>query len=255
MISNSSSRQIKSVQTAFQLVATIQNHGGATLNELSEQSGLAKSTVHNYLGTLASMGYVRKSDRVYRLGLKFLTHGMAARNSLGIRDVVRHFLADVADETGQPTWWVVEEIGRGIFVEKLPETDSAEIYGRVGKRSYLHTHAPGKAILAKLSDDYVHEIVEHEGLPVHTNRTITDSEELFADLKRIRERGYAVSDGEAALGVQSIGVAFEGPHGFVHGLGVFGYSHDIGGSNLESTVPRLLEDAVDEIGQSLAEGE
>lgn len=251
MIPASSSRQVKSVRTAFRIVEFLQDMDGATMNELATQLDLAKSTVHNYLGTLQSLGYVVKRNGRYRLGLRFLTHGMAAKSGLRLGDAVRHTLPELSATLAQPVWWIVEEVGRGIFVATSSPDSDEHIYGRVGKRSYLHTHAPGKAILAHLSPDSVDEIVEYHGLPAYTSETITDAATLREELATTREQGYAVSDGEAALGVRSVGLAFDGPYGYTHGLGVFSYSHDVG-ATLEQDIPAVLQDAVDDIQTAVA---
>lgn len=243
MYSAPSSRHVKSVQTGFRIVHVLQDHDGATLNELAERLGLAKSTVHNYLSTLESMGYVVNQEGTYRLGLRFLTHGMAAKSGLNTREAVEETLSELAGEVSQPVWWITEEFGRGIFVDNAVPADCRRIYGRTGKRSYLHTHAPGKAILAVLPEDDREEILEYHGLPVHTTRTVEDRSELAAQLAAIRDQGYAFSDGEAVLGVQSVGVAFEAPGGRWNALGVFGYSHDLGDERLEEDVPSLLQSA------------
>lgn len=254
MISKSSARRVQSVQTGFQLISTLQNRDGATLNELAEELGLAKSTVHNYLNTLESMGYVVKHGDTYRIGLRFLTHGMAAKNGLGITDAMNGALQEITESISQSTWWITEEFGRGIFVEKAIPDSSQRIYGRVGKRSYLHTHGPGKAILARLPESEVERITEHHGLPVHTVETTTDPEILREELDEIRKQGYAFTDGEAALGVQSIGVAFEDPWERLHAVGVFGYSHDFDGEHLDPDIPSLLRTKIDDVLSDLQAG-
>ncbi len=250
MIPNSSTRQVQSVRTAFRIIGTLQDRDGVTMNELATELDLAKSTVHNYLGTLQSLGYAMERDGTYRLGLRFLTHGMAARNGLGLRDAVTHVLPRVSQDLSQSTWWIVEELGRGIFVDKATPESAQPRYGRVGKRSYLHTHAPGKAILASLSPEYVEQLVDYHGLPVYTKETVTDPETLYDELDEIRRRGYAVSDGEAALGIRSVGVAFEGPYGYTHGFGIFGYSHDFSASSDED-ISSVLQSAVDDVQQAV----
>lgn len=253
MIPNTSTRQVQSVRTAFRIIRLLQDMDGVTMNEVASQLDLAKSTVHNYLGTLQSLGYAVERDGTYRLGLRFLTHGMAAKSGLGLRDAVEHILPQTARDLSQSMWWVVEELGRGIFVEKATPDSGQPTYGRVGKRSYLHTHGPGKAMLAHLPEEYVREIVDYHGLPVYTKETITDRDQLQAELAEIRDRGYAVSDGEAALGIRSVGVAFEGPFGYTHGLGLFGYSHDFSASS-DQDIPGVLHDAVDDIQRAVMEG-
>lgn len=254
MISEPASREVQSVHTAFRIVGLLQDLDGAKMNELADHLDLAKSTVHNYLGTLQQLGYVVERDGNYRLGLRFLTHGMAARHGLALGDPVRQALPDLARELSQPVWWVAEEQGRGLFVERSAPGDGEPIYGRVGKRSYLHTHAPGKAILARWPTDAVRDLVDHEGLPVQTRETVTDVEAFLATLETVRERGYATSSGEAALGIRSIGVGFDGPMGGFHALGVFGLTHEFGG-NTEERVSGVLRDAAAAIEERVgAEG-
>lgn len=253
MIPKSSSRQVQSVEKAFQIISILQDHDGSSIDELASDLDLAKSTVHNYLGTLQTLGYVVERDGIYHLGLRFLTHGMAAKSGLRIRDTVKHNLEEVSQQISQPIWWITEELGRGIFVEQCTIDAISPVYGRVGKRSYLHTHAPGKAILGKMTDERVKQVIEYHGLVELTKETISDAQRLTESLEEIRSQGYAVSDGEAALGIQSVGVAFEGPYGYMHGIGIFDYSHNFSG-NSEQNIPAILQDAADSISNSVPQG-
>lgn len=246
MIRESSTRQVKSVRTAFDIVGVLQNYDGVGLDELHQRVDLAKSTVHNYLATLESMGYVVERDGAYYLGLRFLTHGMAAKSRLEVRDAAAAALSALSASVGHPAWLITAEHGRGLFVERAVPDGDAAVYGRIGKRSYLHTHAPGKAILAALPEASAERILEYHGLPSHTERTITDRAALETELSEIRERGYATGDGEAALGVRSAGVAFESPDGRYHAVGVFAYSHELGVPP-DSGVVEALNSAVSEI--------
>jgi IclR family acetate operon transcriptional repressor len=237
------SRKVKSVDRAFELISCLQRLGGASLTELAEEMDLAKSTVHNYLVTLEDLGYVVNEGGTYRLGLRFLTHGIAARKLVGLEDLIHDHLSTVADDISYPTWWMCEEFGRGFFLDgKVPE-GSDRIYGRVGRRSYLHTHALGKAILAERSNDQVREIVGRWGLPVRTERTTTDLETLLDDLRTIRNEGFAVSDGESALGVLSVGAGFRDKKGRIHAIGSFCFTREVHSTQIDELGQRLEEAA------------
>lgn len=237
-----SARRVQSVETAFQILSVIQDFGDITLGELAERTDIAKSTVHNHLATLHAMGYVVKRNGHYRLGLRLLTHGEAAREARPERNAIEGPLEAAADAIELPVWWITEEVGRGIFAARAgPDLDTEE-YGRIGKRSYLHAHAPGKAILAALSDEAVAWIIDEHGLPAYTTETVTDEATLRGELAQIREQGYAHASGEAAIGVQSVGVAFETPSNQVHAFGVFGYSHHFSGGRSVDRVVNMLEE-------------
>jgi IclR family transcriptional regulator, acetate operon repressor len=66
-----STRSIQSVQRAMQLLEALSAGGGAArLIDLSDATGLSKSTVHGVLDTLVAMGYVTRERSRYALGLK-----------------------------------------------------------------------------------------------------------------------------------------------------------------------------------------
>jgi IclR family acetate operon transcriptional repressor len=73
-----------------------------------------------------------------------------------------------------------------------------------------HCTAVGKAMLASSPDDEVRALLGRTGLPRHTEHTVTDPEELLAQLAEVRERGYAVDEGEQEVGVRCVAVAVPG---------------------------------------------
>lgn len=253
MLANTPSRRVKSVQRAFEIVDRLQALGGATPAELTEELDLSKSSVHNYLATLQMAGYVVNDNGRYRLGLRFLTHGVAAKNARTESRTIHMSIRSTAEALEQPVWWVAEELGRGYFLEYAAPDGVESPYGNVGKRSYLHTHALGKAILATSSDEYVRRVADHHGLPERTRRTTTDIDALQTELEAIRERGFAVSEGEAVLGVLSVGVGFRDPSQRRHAIGVFGHSQNFAG-NQSTQVGEQLVDAVGELEPSLEGG-
>lgn len=250
MLANTPSRQVKSVRTAFEVIDKLQALGGATPTQLTEELELSKSTVHNYLATLKMEGYVINDEGTYRLGLRFLTHGIAAKAMVGIEQPIIRTVQSVVDELRQPTWWITEELGRGYFITNAVPDDSTDSFGIVGKRSYLHTHAPGKAILAISSDEYVKRVVDHHGLPMQTKRTTTELDVLFEEIKRVRERGFSISEGEDVLGILSIGVGFRDADDRRHAVGVFGHTRDFAGNCAEKN-GELLVDEVRDLEQTL----
>jgi len=234
--------KVKSVARAGEIVQYLQLHGPKGLSTIAEELELASSTAHNYLQTLELMGYIVKENDRYRLGLRFLTHGTTAKNSLQSKELIIEQMQIVAEQLEHPVWWVCEETGRGIFVHK--EGNSLQdLYGVVGKRSHLHVHAPGQAILAKLDEDERDAIIGTHGLPAETNQTITDRAELAERVAATRSDGFALSDGEAVLGVSSVGVGLRVPTGRTHGLGTFHMSRELSSQRIDRISDELLRAA------------
>lgn len=237
----SPNRRVKTVDTVFGIIEYLQEANGAGVTEVSEALGRAKSTVHDHLATLEEKEYVVKQpDDTYTIGLKFLSHGIHARQ---IREVVRiaqPYLDDLADETGEVVWLVVEEHGRGVFVSKAMGEHAVQTLGRIGKRAYLHEMAAGKAILAYLPPVRVEEIIDRHGLPGRTQKTITNPETLFEELNVIREQGYAVNRSETHEGVRAVGSAIQYEGEVLGAIAVSGPKNRISGERLRKTIPETL---------------
>ncbi|MFC6823681.1 IclR family transcriptional regulator domain-containing protein [Halopelagius fulvigenes] len=67
---------------------------------------------------------------------------------------------------------------------------------REGERMPLHLNAPGKSLLASLPDDRLTEILGESDLTARTEATLTDRDELEAELRRIRDNGFSFCRGE-----------------------------------------------------------
>lgn len=81
---------------------------------------------------------------------------------------------------------VVEEYGHGVFLYRSKGPEAVHMDTHAGKRLPMHTTAFGKAILAHFPEERVEEIIEANGLPAHTPKTITDRDTLFEELESIR---------------------------------------------------------------------
>jgi DNA-binding IclR family transcriptional regulator len=227
-------RKVKSVQTALRIVEHLQEHDGATLTDICEHFDFARSTAHSYLSTLESMEYVTKEGDEYRISLKFLSHGIAAKNSVPVSKVAKPTLERVAAETDIVAWLVVEEHGHAVYLDNEMADDAVRTFGRKSKRTHLHTIAGGKAILSYMDEPDRRAIIDNYGLPAMTEHTMTDREELLDELQSVRESGYAISEHEAALGVASVAAPI------IHEEAV------LGAVQLSSLASRLEEGAMDE---------
>jgi DNA-binding IclR family transcriptional regulator len=76
---------------------------------------------------------------------------------------------------------------------------------RVSSRHPLHCTSLGKALLAAVDDEAIRRIVDVAGLVPATDYSITDLDELLADLARTRDRSYAIDQQEALVGVWCVG--------------------------------------------------
>lgn len=247
-IDNTHSRSVKATGTAFTIIESLQRLGGGGVTEVSEDLGLAKSTVHKHLATLEDEEYVTKHNGTYELGLKFLDHGWWAKNNLAIAKAVKPALKEIAQETGEVAWLLVEEHGRAVYLCKEMGEHAVQTNGRIGKREYIHALSGGKAMLAYLPKERVNEIINQHGLPKRSKNTIIDQEDLFEELEKIRERnGIAYNDEEVIDGLRAVSSVIR-CNGEVQGsIGVAGPVNRMTGKRYREKLTNTVSGAASEV--------
>jgi DNA-binding IclR family transcriptional regulator len=197
-------RTVKTADTLLRVINHLQRLDGAGVTELADHLGLAKSTTHDHLATLRGHGYVTKRDNTYHLGLRFLDHGTYVRERLPMDEAIRPSLRHLAADTRDTAYFVVEEHGEAVYLERCVGERGVDIIRRPGKRASLHVSAAGKAIMANFSNDRVRTIATEQDLERRTQNTITNVDSLLEDLEAVRGDGVAITVGEDTLGVTSV---------------------------------------------------
>lgn len=244
----SESGLVNSDRRLIRILTGLAELDGAGVTELAEHVGLPKSTVHNHLSTLHAEEFVSKDGTNYRLGLRFLDLGENARLNRTESDHIEGKVADLARQTEERVQFIVEEHGYGVYLyvsrgEKAVSTDS-----RIGRHIPLHATSAGKAILAHLPKERVSDIIDTIGLSRVTEHTLTDIEDLEAELEGVREKGYATNIQESTVGLGAVGAPILCPDKSVVGaISISGPTHRLKGEMFETTLPDLVRGATNEI--------
>lgn len=248
-MSDDGTRTIKTADRLLAVVEALHELEQAGVTELANHLDIPTSTIHQYLASLETNEYVVKQDGEYRLGLRFLEHGMKLRENSQLYTNSQPILENLADTTGEIAWLVVEEHGLAINFERVVGEHGLDKFrGRVGGRSKLHTHAAGKALLAEMPMDQVERIIEKHGLSPQTEETIQETEELRQELKEIQEQGYSFNDNETIPGIRSVGAAItDSTNDPLGAIAVGGPDNRIKGSYFREELPELVMGAVNEI--------
>lgn len=240
--------RVKTTETAFRIIELLKEENGMGLTELARELDLAKSTIHRHLSTLTDLEYVTREDDVYRTGLRFLEIGEQTRTRSDAYHLAQEKVSDLAAETEERCQFVVEEYGKGVYLFRETGARAVHTDSEIGKRIPIHATAAGKAILASLSDERIHEIIDQRGLPAVTEHTTTDETELWAELEEIRDRGYSINVEENTSGLRATGVPVQYESGEPIGaLSVSGPTHRFQGTLFEETLPNLLLGTANEL--------
>ena len=187
----------------------------ASLMELSAKLQLHKSTAHRLLMVLERHRMVEREPQTgrYRLGLRLFELGSLAISRFDIRDRARPYLERVLFETEETVHLCVLDAGEVLYVDKVEPSRSVRMASKIGRLSPAHCSAVGKAMLAHLPEPAVDDVLKRHGLARMTARTIVTPGELKAELKTVRERGYAIDNEEAEDGVRCVGAVILGHNG------------------------------------------
>lgn len=232
---------VKAVETTFRILETIRKEGDLRLTEISNKTGFAKSTVHRYLKTMESNGYlVRRGDR-YEISHRFFQFITSLRTNKARYDPIKQKVRHIANETGELAQFVIEEHWHAVYVYQSTGERGVKLDTKPGTRGDLHSTAGGKAILSTWTNERVSEYIQREGLPKHASNTITTEEELFQELERIRERGYSVNSQESIDGLKAVSVPITEPDGKPIGaLSLSGPTNRMTGEYFGEEIPNLL---------------
>ncbi|WP_226005110.1 IclR family transcriptional regulator [Natrinema salinisoli] len=209
--------RIEAVVKALDILEALWQAEGAGVTELTERTGLAKSTVHAHLTTLRSKGYVVQDGDEYRLSLRLLSFGEHVKHAEPLYAASDAPIADLSERVGERVLCSTHQNGLGTVLNVSEGTRSFTSDIDVGTHTYLHSSGGGKAMLAHLSEERVDEVIDQWGLPAFTDETITDRDALFDELAAIRDEGVAYSRGEYLPGISAIGAPILGNDGTVFG--------------------------------------
>jgi DNA-binding IclR family transcriptional regulator len=241
-------KQVESVRTTFRILETIREQDGAGITEIADSTGITKSTVFRHLQTLKQGGYVIAEGDTYHLGLKLLGFGDQVRTRKTGSDLAHKKVKELAEETEERAQFMIEERGNVYYLHRETGRHAVQLHRNLGDSIPVHRASAGKAILAEYSDERIHEICDQHGLEQGTDHSITDREQLFEEIARIRERGYSYNRQENSDGIRAVGVAVNSPGGGVFGaLSIAGPTHRLKGELFERELPDLLLGAANEL--------
>lgn len=177
------------------------------VTELAARTGLPKSVVHLLASTLYQAGFLDRNPFTgkFRVGLKaFEVGSLYLRGNLLEREALP-VLQTLVTAFGCNGYLGTLDHGDVVYLAIVENPGPLRIHVQVGSRTYAHTTALGKALLAQLPPDRLDEWLATHSLPALTPSTITDPERLRAELAEVRARGYSVALEENIPGVGAVG--------------------------------------------------
>jgi DNA-binding IclR family transcriptional regulator len=175
--------------------------------DLAARLHLHKSTVHRLLKVLERHRLVSKSASYgrYGLGTGLYQLGMRAAARFDFRQRAEPHLRRLVQATGESAYVSILDGTESVSLVRVDGPWTPGKPSTIGKRSPVYCTSSGKAMIAFLPQPYLDDLLRRLTFVRHTPKTLRDRLALEGELRRIRERGYAVDDEEIELGLRCVG--------------------------------------------------
>lgn len=194
----------RSLSKSLRLIETVAD-GARALDEITEASGIPRSTAHRLLSTLVRERYLTHAPGTgYRLGPMLIGLGFKARDQFDLTAVARPHMVRLSRRTFEAIHLGVLEDRDIIYIEKVPGSRGLSMASYVGFRAPAQCTALGKVLIASLHesawDDYFDPDL------ARTGNSVTDPDAFHVMLRSTRSAGYAEDREENEPGVRCVAV-------------------------------------------------
>jgi len=212
-----------------------------SLSQMTERTGLPKSTVHRMADQLVDLRWLERTTTGYRLGIRFFEVGGLVHARANLRERALPFLQDLQAATRHSVHLTILEGGEVVILEKLWGHGSPAVPTRVGGRMPAHCTAAGKVLLAYANDQTVDEVI-NRGLERRTGRTIVVPELFRQELATVRTAHWALETEENVAGTRCVAAPIRGSGRAIAAVSVSGPAHKL---DVSRTVPLVRRCAAD----------
>jgi DNA-binding IclR family transcriptional regulator len=242
---------VQSVQRALGILELLADcRAELSLTEIGAKLDLHPSTVHRLLGALVQSGFVQQdhATRKYLLGMHALKLAAAMRSATNVTRTAHPYLLELAHRIGETTNLLALDGEGAVVLDRIEPANPLRYTIEIGARVPMHASSSGKLLLAYLDEREVERMLKNRELPALTNNTITNYQQLCAELAKIRQAAIAYDFEERDVGVRCVSIPVRDYTGEVIA------AISVAGPSNRMTKPRLqrLSFELKEVGQAIS---
>lgn len=202
---------VESVDRAMRLLLYLRDHDSISVKEAAAHLGIAASTAHRLLSTLARRRFVVQDfARRYRMGAVLSVAAPERITIDRLHEAALPALREMQAKVQETVQLMVLRGGNIRFIDGVEPDAVLRVIRRVNDEMPAFVSAGGKVILGRLSNQEVEEIYQR-GLIEWPTRRVQSMKMLKRMLTQVRRDGYALSMEETEQGVVGVGMAVIGP--------------------------------------------
>lgn len=241
------------IQKALYILNLFKDQTSLSLADIQKKLGFHKATLYRVLSTLQDNEYLKKNENGrYELGLNIFILGHRISNEHQLIKIAAPFMEELSRSLGLTIHLGILEGTKVIIIHKSEPDRLIRMSCQVGGALPAHCTSQGKTLLAFSSKETVQKIIDAHGLQRYTPHTICTTEGLMSELEAVRDRGYAIDNGEHEKNIRCLAVPLFNRGGKIEAaLSAAGTNIDLPDEkDIQKTIDRLRE-AREKIGTEM----
>ena len=176
--------------------------------EILATSSFPKGSLYRFLQNLTNEGMLSydPKQQTYSLGVRLVRLAHAAWAQSSMAPVARPYLDALSEQIGETIHLAQLDNAHVLYVDKRNAKNPVEMFSQAGKIGPAYCTGVGKAMMAFLPEAQLDRILPQQSYHRFTQGTLCSEQELCAELKAIRGRGYAFDREEHEPGIICVAV-------------------------------------------------
>lgn len=199
---------MSSLERAVDILRILARHGGAgaRLQDVADESGVARPSVHRLLATMRQLKLVDQdphSER-YQLGLDLYLLGQAAAERYDLLELARPLVESLAADTGDTAYLTVRHRYESVCILRAEGGFPIKAFTtQAGARQPLGLGAGSIALLAFLGDAEVEDILQRNRAVLEPHSRF-DMDSLLTLIGQARVTGYVLRKSTVVDGITTV---------------------------------------------------
>lgn len=188
-----------------------------TATQLANNCGINRTTIHRILNNLIEADYViKKSDnKRYRLGPKLYKLGSVYLEIFSSENKIVEILSEISLKTKESVGLAIRDDNKVISLYEYENNQPMKMNYRAGLIYPMNRGCYGKCLMAYHDKSKVIELLNNQTFEKVQKNTLTSTDEILAEYKRIREQGYVISIEETFKFGIAVGIPLKNHDGSV----------------------------------------
>lgn len=188
------------------LVKLSRTNDSLSTAQLAQMTNIPKSAMYEILNTLQKHNFIQSVGGAYKLGPAVATLGNHYLQQINFIEEAVQATRDLTRATEETSQVGVLDGHEVVYIAKSDSSHQIRLISSVGGRLPASCTALGKSMLAGLADEEVETLYRGSPPEKLTSKSL-DFKQLLAELRRTRERGYAIDHGESTDNVSCFAVS------------------------------------------------